>query len=107
MNKIREIKKKAKCCSCEGSLRGSHLNQMILMKKATWKYPTWKNPVLSDGPLAAAILCDGCTKFGNKPKFAIEWDNNTLKITYHPVDKLEDIPQEAFDKLPPRKQVGA
>ena len=104
MNK-KNIKEKAKCCSCGGSLKGGFV-MVALMKKATWQHPIWKNRLLSEGPLAAAILCETCVKAGKRPAKAIEWDTKTLEIKYHPVDTLEPIPQEAFEKLPRKPQVG-
>lgn len=95
-----KIKEKIKCCTCGGSLADSkEINTICLMKEAEWKQPTWGSIILGIHGFAAAIICDKCLKEGKKPKWAIEWNQKTLAIKYHPVEKLKDVPREIFVPL--------
>ncbi len=92
--KLEEMIERAKCCICEGLLKGSHMNFIHLSKMATWEYPTWSNVLVPDaGTRAIAIACDNCVNpakgtVKGEIKFAIEWKDGV--IHYHPVNTLED-----------------
>lgn len=101
----------ARCCACEGPLRGSkHLNLVTIDKFASWEFPIWGN-LLAKDPLkrtgrAAAICCDGCVdeKTGQalRPiKFAIEVNKlgEEYIIDYHDAMKLKDAPPITAEDL--------
>jgi len=91
------VRKRAKCCSCGGSLKDStHLNLVSLNKLARWKHPTWGN-VLVPGSWgrACAVVCDQCVVEAKiqgrfNVKYAIEWNNDYTKFKYHPIEDLSD-----------------
>jgi hypothetical protein len=90
------IRKRVKCCACQGSLKNSkHINGICLDKLATWELPVWGNILLKDlhpEKRALAILCDECIDKKRNPKFAVEWDENYENVKYHPVESLQDLP---------------
>ena len=95
------IKAKVKCCACGGSLEGSHINMVCLMKEAKWGYPCWGNILLGLWPpcFASAIVCDNCLHEKKKIKFALEWSQDLSVVKYHPLEDLKDVPKEIFDPL--------
>jgi len=82
--------------------KSRHINFIALDKLATWKHPVWGNILLREEypeNRALAIICDDCLKGNKEPKYAVEWDENYEKITYHPINELKDLPpinQEKF-----------
>jgi len=94
------IRRKVKCCACGGSLeKSSHINMVALMKVAKWKFPVWGNLLIRVWGLAVAVLCDDCVKAKKKPKYAVEWNDDLSVVKYHPVESLEDVPEEIFKPL--------
>jgi len=92
---FRKILKEGKCCICEGSLKGGHLNMVQLNKYADWKFPVWGNVLVERNfKRAMAIACDNCvdTKTGmikGDVKYALELgDDDTLH--YHAASELKD-----------------
>jgi len=95
-----QIRRKVKCCACGGSLEKSRrINLVCLMKIAEWSYPCWGNLLLRVWGLASAVLCDNCVKEKKKPKYAVEWNDDLSVVKYHPVESLEDVPEEIFKVL--------
>jgi len=85
------IRKRVRCCACEGSLAKGEINGVVLHKKAAWKFPVWNN-ILSPNksPGALAFVCDKCIAEGRQPRFAVEFSLDGA-VTYHNVTDLEDL----------------
>jgi len=84
------------CCSGNShTVRegGSHINIVVLDKKAPSKYMAAYDFWL-DGkerpPRASAVLCDRCLKEGRAPLFALARDGDDTPIYRIPVAELED-----------------
>lgn len=85
-----------RCCICGQPLSTScRGNWVPLMKKATWKMPTWIGPRIVSGLGAIANFCDGCREAKEKSgifgyiKYAVEYRDE--QVIYHEVEKLEDL----------------
>lgn len=91
---LKKAMAEGRCCICEGSLEGSRVNFVQLMKLATWRFPIWGNVLLPEmGMRAMALACDNCVdpekgSVKGKPKFALDLDGD--EIRYHDFDSLED-----------------
>lgn len=91
------IRKRVKCCACEGSMAKGHINFIGLDRKATWKYPMWSNVLSSNRtPRASAIICDKCVKEHKLPKYAVDIDGEIVR--YHKVKGLEKLPKLELDR---------
>ena len=103
------LQENGKCCICEGSLKDlKTINMGMLDKFITWEGPGWGNVLAVDEAdrmqsRAVTVVCDTCYD-ANIPvgdiRFALEVNDATKEIFYHPVKDLEDAPQiripEAF-----------
>lgn len=92
------ILQNGKCCACEGILKGSHLNIVILSKIATWEYPAWENIFDKNRTAlkyACAIVCDNCVneqtgEILTPIKYAMDVGGTPRRIVYYKVEDLED-----------------
>ena len=95
------IRKRVKCCACEGSLAKGNINGVVLHKKAAWKFPVWNN-ILSPNkaPGALAFVCDRCIEEGRQPRFAVEFsEDGAGAVTYHNVTDLEDLEETGDEEI--------
>ena len=100
------LRMKGKCCSCEGSLKGSEgINLVMIDKYTQWEFPAWGNMLLPpEHPKAGmnramAACCDHCVdpstgKAIRPVKLALEVNllNDKILINYHKVEDLTDAP---------------
>lgn len=92
------ILQNGKCCACEGTLQGSHLNMVTIPKIATWEYPVWGNVLDKNGmalKYACAIVCDNCVneqtgQITAPIRFAMDVGGTPRRIVYYTVEDLED-----------------
>jgi len=38
-------------------------------------------------------VCDECIEQRREPEYAVEWDNDLIKVRYHLISDLEDVPE--------------
>ena len=96
-----QIRKRVKCCVCEGSLEHSkYINIVALTKIATWDFPTAGNVFIPDAPnQAVAFVCDDCIRAAPRNnmaahiKYAVEATDDCTTIIYHNLDDLLDEPE--------------
>jgi hypothetical protein len=89
-----DIRKRVKCCACEGSLGDGYVNMITLRRAANWDYPVTSNLITGDGPCAVAICCDAC--LAQQPMPSIRWAVAFVgqRVFYHPVESLPELGPE-------------
>lgn len=44
-------------------------------------------------------MCDECIKQKREPEYAVEWNNDMIKVRYHLISDLEDVPEILSDEV--------
>lgn len=93
------IKKRARCCVCDGSLIDSeNVNFVELDLIARWRMPVVGNVFMPGAPeKAVAVLCDRCIVLRLNDdkleiKCAVEWTGDIGLVKYHSVEDLVSLP---------------